>query len=157
VVLLKRGLSREERRYGLFRILRNNSRNNQQAKTHWLKVEMSELLGLDSKVWDNVYDWLLGNQNIPEQTQQTLREHQQLIHEIYGKVRGKWWITGTFWQKFYRIENRFGKMAYELRQELKAIHILQKDMKLVEPFFASNLSSKPKVLHSLFFTRVVDE
>ena len=98
---------------------------------------MSAMMGFDSQVWDTLYDKLLENQSIPADIREQLISNKTRIQNIYQRINGQWWRTGSFWQKLYRLENRFGKMCYELKQEGKVIKIVLKDLDLVKPYFGS--------------------
>jgi hypothetical protein len=98
---------------------------------------MSAMMGFDSQVWDTLYDKMLDNQRIPADIREHLISNKTKIREIYQHINGQWWKTGSFWQKLYRLENCFGKMLYELKQESKAIRIVLKDLDLVKPYFGS--------------------
>ena len=95
---------------------------------------MSAILGLDSRMLEDLYDALLQKEKIPEETKVHLRTSRQKIQVIYKRIEGKWWRRG-FWQRLYILENRLGKERYEIQQELKALKIALEDLNLIKKFF----------------------
>jgi len=89
----------------------------------------SAILGLDAKVWIELYDKILETQDLPEPIREMLEHHKRQIQSIYKWIEGEWWKKG--WRRIYFLENRFGKMVYEINQEQKVFPIILHDLEIV--------------------------
>lgn len=92
---------------------------------------MSGILSLKPTMWLEIYDKLMQDERLSLDLKITLERNRLEIEELYRKIEGEWWRTGTFRQKLYRLENWFGKASYEMRQEQKALAILIDDIDAV--------------------------
>lgn len=86
---------------------------------------MSEILNLNSDTWEYIYDKII----IPKLGDKGITNKSKVI-AIYDKIRGRWWTRGIKNKLLYSWENWFGKAHYEMKQELKALSIIMKDIDL---------------------------
>ena len=87
---------------------------------------MSGILNIDSTIWETLYDDVI----IPDLGEKAVKNKKWII-ALYEKICGRWWSKGFTFRRLYSLENWFGKANYEIKQELKAIDIIQKDLSLV--------------------------
>ena len=94
-------------------------------------MQKSGALGTDGEAWEILYAKLL-EYPLTAQLRNQLIANRDQIRTIYSKIQGEWWNTGSRRQRFYKLENWFGKACYELRQEGKAIKLVLDDIEAVQ-------------------------